>query len=233
MTVARMAATPDAVAPDLLPRVELPPPPPLEELLDATRSRPELLALAEEGRALELQRRATRADVLPELKFSGSWGIRTIWTDSLADPDYRSWNAGLFLSWTLSDGGRTRAAMDGLASRIRQNALERERVRGEVERDVASALADYERARRAARAARESVAAAEEARRVAAEERRWGAATQLEVLEADRTLTEARFQRLAALHDAAVALAELRALLGLLPGDPLPGVPSAGEEERR
>ena len=226
------ADTPLEPADGLLERVELPPPPALADLLAAVAGRPEIRALAEEGRALEIQRRATRAELLPELKFSGSFGIRTIWEDSLADPDYRSWDAGIFLSWTLADGGKTRATIDGIRSRERQNRLERERVRGEVERDLASALADYRRARGAAVAARESVAAAEEARRVAVEERRWGAATQLELLEADRTLTEACFQRLGALHDAAVALAELRALLGLLPGDPLPGTVETGGETR-
>jgi len=226
------ADTPLEPAPGLLEKVELPPSPPLSALLALAGGRPEIRALAEEGRALAIQRRATRADLFPELKFSGSLGIRTIWEDSLADPDYRSWDAGIFLSWTLADGGRTRAVLDGIRSRERQNRLERERLRGEVERDLASALADYRRARAAATAARESVAAAEEARRVAFEERRWGAATQLELLEADRTLTEARFQRLDALHDAAVALAELRALLGLMPDAPLPGVTAPGGETR-
>ncbi len=215
--------TPPDPAEGLLDGVALPPPPPLSALLSAVDRRPEIRALAEEGRALAIQRRATRADLLPELKFSGTLGVRTIWQDSLADPDYRSWDAGIFLSWTLADGGRTRAVLDGIRSRERQNLLERERVRGEVARDLASALADYRQARAAVAAARESVAAAEEARRVAAEERRWGAATHLELLEADRALTEAHFQRLGALHDAAVALAELRALLGILPGAPLPG----------
>ncbi len=226
------ADTPLEPAAGLLEEVELPPPPALADLLAAAGRRPEILALAEEGRALAIQRRATRADLLPELKFSGSFGIRTIWEDSLVDPDYRSWEAGIFLSWNLADGGKTRAVIDGIRSRERQNRLERERVRGEVERDLAAALADYRRARAAAEAARESVAAAEEARRVAVEERRWGAATQLELLEADRTLTDARFQRAGALHDAAVALAELRALLGLLPGEPLPGTGVAGGDTR-
>ena len=206
-----------AAAPGLLDRTELPEPPPLAELIERGQKRPELQALAVEREALALQAQATRAELLPEITLNGSWGIRTIFTSELANTQFAAWNAGVFLRWKLFDGLDARSRVRQIESQRRQNEL-RERSRaGVVAREIVGQHAAYRQARQAAVAAIDAVAQAEEALRVAEEEARWGAATELEVLEAQRTLTEARFQRIEAVHDALVALAELDRLAGRLP----------------
>ncbi len=205
-----------AAAPGLLDREELPEPPPLPELIERGQARPELRALAVEREALALQAQATRAELLPEITLNGSWGIRTIFTSELTNTQFAAWNAGIFLRWKLFDGLDARSRVRQIESQRRQNEL-RERSRaGAVAREIAGQHAAYRQARQAAAAAIDAVAQAVEALRVAEEEARWGAATELEVLEAQRMLTEARFQRIEAIHDALVARAELDRLAGRL-----------------
>ena len=79
----------------------------------------------------------------------------------------------------------------------------------------------YQSAREAVAAAREAVVEAEESRRVAITSRQWGAATALDVLEAERVVTEVRFQELDAVTIAMTALVEIRNLVGLMPYEPL------------
>ena len=107
------------------------------------------------------------------------------------------------------------------SGQFRQSEAQTRLRQGEIARDLVAAMEDYERAREAAAAAAEAMEQAEEARRVAVEQRTWGAATMIEVLEAERILTETRFQRLEAVHDALAALAELHFLVGILPGEEL------------
>ncbi|GAB4368815.1 MAG: TolC family type I secretion outer membrane protein [Acidobacteriota bacterium] len=213
----RPALAPVAAAEGLLERAEPGDPPPLEALIEQGRMRPELRALEIERKALGLQARATRAELLPEITFSGSWGIRTIFTSELTNTQFASWDAGIFLRWRLFDGWQTRSRVRQLASQRRQNELRERRRAAEIAREIVSRHADWRQAAQAARAARDAVAQAEEALRVAEEEARWGAATTLEVLEAQRTLTEARFERVQAVHDALVARADLDRLAGRLP----------------
>lgn len=213
----RGPTSPVTVVPDLLARAELPTAPDVEALLLTAASRPEFEALEVNREALALQRRAVQTQLRPEVVFNGSYGIRTIFTDELGNTEFASWDAGVFLNWQLFDGFATRSQMRQISSQIEQNALFERARYGEVARDLLAARAAYEEAVEAAAAATEGVAQAEEALRVAEEESRWGAATPLQVLEAQRTVTETQFQRLQAVHDALVALADIHRLAGEMP----------------
>jgi HAE1 family hydrophobic/amphiphilic exporter-1 len=224
-SMGRPALAPVRAAPGLLERDELPDPPGIERLVELGEARPEFKAYAFEREALDLQRKATRADLLPEVSFVGSYGISTIFSDELTNNEFASWDAGIYLTWKLFDGFETRSRAEQVSSRRRQNELLEERRRGELARDAVSALEEYRRAREAMNAAIVAVQQAEEALRVAEEESRWGAATTLDVLEAQRTLSDGRFLRLQAVHDALRARADLSQLVGLLPGTPFEETP--------
>ena len=224
-SIGRPPLAPVEAAAGLLEVDALPDPPGIERLVELGVSRPEFRAYAVERDALALQRKATRAELLPEISFAGSYGISTIFSDELTNNDFASWDAGIYLTWKLFDGYETRARAQQVASRRRQNELLEERRRGEVARDAVSALEEYRRAREAMSAAIVAVRQAEETLRVAEEESRWGAATTLDVLEAQRTLSDARFQRYQAVHDALRARADLSQLVGLLPGTPFEETP--------
>ncbi|MDQ7007163.1 MAG: TolC family protein [Acidobacteriota bacterium] len=199
----------------------LPELPPLDALLAAAARRPDLAALQTERKALDHEHQVWRAGLLPDLKFSGSWGISTIFTEELLNADFSSWNAGVFFEWTLFDGRQTRYKLAELRSRKRQNEWSEKTRLGEIERDLARAAAEYRRARMAADAALDSVALAEETLRVAQANHAWGAATTLDLLLGHQGLRAARFEQLTAVHDALVALADVHAMVGRLPFQPL------------
>jgi multidrug efflux system outer membrane protein len=180
--------------------------------------RPEIVALDLQLRSLEMQMKVIRADRYPSLRFSGSYGIRTIDTENLTDTDYSSWSAGVYVSLPIYDSGDRRAQIEELASQKRQAALRREARIGELGEDLVTGISAYRSARGAAEAAVVAEQRAEESQRVALEEFRLGAATVLDTLEAERTLTEARLQKLEARRDALAALAIVETLAGDWPG---------------
>jgi HAE1 family hydrophobic/amphiphilic exporter-1 len=217
----REALTPVTIAPSVLSGARLAPLPPLDALLARVPDKPSLEALRVEQLSLEQEQRVYRANLLPDVSFSGSYGIRTIFSEELANADFASWDVGLFFDWPLYDGGETRSKIAELRSRQRQIELNARTRRAEAERDLVATAAEYRRAREAARVAAQVVDEARETLRVAEENFRFGAATSLDVLDGQRTLTQARFDRIQAVHDALVARADLCALLGLLPLEPL------------
>jgi HAE1 family hydrophobic/amphiphilic exporter-1 len=220
-SLGRDALAPIEVESSVLTSASLEPLPPVEQLIARVPDKPSLSALRMEQQSLEQEQKVFRANLLPDLRFSGSYGISTIFSEELTNTDFASWNVGLFVDWPLYDGGQTRSKMAELRSRQRQSELSERRRRAEAERDLVAAAAEYRRAREAAEIAGEVVAEAVETLRVAEESYRLGAATTLDVLDGQRTLTQARFDRLQAVHDALVAKADLHATLGLLPFAPL------------
>ncbi|HHN74828.1 MAG TPA: TolC family protein, partial [Acidobacteria bacterium] len=112
---------------------ELPVLPSLERLLAATDRRPDLAALRTERAALDQEHRVWRAGLLPDLKFSGSWGISTVFTEELANTDFAAWNAGVFLEWNLFDGRQTRHKLEEIRSQQRQNEWSEKTRHGEIE----------------------------------------------------------------------------------------------------
>lgn len=217
----REAMTPVRVTGSVLSDAALEPLPALDTLLARIPDKPSLAALRTEQRSLEQEQKVFRANLLPDLRFSGGYGINTIFSEELVNTDFASWNVGLFVDWPLYDGRETRSKIAELRSRQRQTGLSERARRAEAERDLVAAAAEYRRAREAALVARQAVEEARETLRVAEETYRLGAATSLDVLDGQRSLTQARFERLRAVHDALVARANVHNLLGLLPFEPL------------
>lgn len=205
----------------LLEKRELPPLPGLDDLVLRAGKRPDLSAMRTERAALEKESRVWHSNLLPDLKFSGSYGISTVFTGELTNSDFASWNAGVFLDWTFFDGRETQNKVAEIRSQQRQNELREKTRLGEIQRDLVQAVVEYSRARMAAHAAQQAVEVAEETRRVAEANYAWGAATSLDQLQAVQAVSSARFQLLTAVHDLLAASAEIHALVGRLPFEPL------------
>lgn len=125
-----------------------------------------------------------------------------------------SWDVGLSLTWSLWDGGRVRAERaqaDRLASAARRRLEEfDERLALEVRQrqlDISSHQA-------AAAAADDAIRAARDTRRIVNERYLAGAATALEVLDANFTLLEVELDRTRALSNLRLAEAQLERALG-------------------
>ena len=192
-----------------------------ESLLGAAYARADLQALEKEREVLDRLRGIEKAGHLPELNFSGSFGYQAIATGNLTDSNFQNWSAGMFLEWNLYDGGATRARVQQIDSRRTRSLLTTDDRKAEIARDLLAGMQRYRSAREAVSAAGEAIVEAEESLRVATASRQWGAATTLDVLEAERVLTEVRFQELDAVTIAMTALVEIRNLVGLMPYEPL------------
>jgi HAE1 family hydrophobic/amphiphilic exporter-1 len=211
--------------PDPLPVV-----PDYEVLLEqASRTRPELLRFEYGRRVLEAGQRVTRADTLPEISASGSVGISSFDAHNLTDASFRNWSVGVFVRWTLFDGFRTSSAVGRLKSQVRQSELQEAAFRNALAREVERASGEWKRGLQAVEVAELASEQAHEARRLAEESFQWGAASVLEILEAERSVQQAELSKAESYYTALTALADLKFLVGLRPDAPLDvGPPAAG-----
>jgi len=125
-----------------------------------------------------------------------------------------SWDAGLNLTWSLFDGGRTRA--DIAEASANQRAAE-ERLKEFdtiINLEVRQRRLDLASAQASIQAAEDGVRSATEARRVLAERFSAGVATNTDILDAQASLLQAELERTRALADAQLAAARLERALG-------------------
>jgi outer membrane protein TolC len=203
--------------PDPLPVV-----PGYEVLLEqASRTRPELLRFEYGRRVLEAGERVTRTDTLPEISAAGNIGINSFDVNNLGKLSYRNWNVGVFLRWTLFDGFRTSSAVARLKSQVRQSELEEAAFRNALAREVERSSGEWRRGLEAIEVAELASEQAREAQRLAEESFQWGAASVLEILEAERSVQQAELSRAEAYYVALTALADVKFLVGLRPDAPL------------
>jgi len=200
-------------------------------LEQASLTRPELLRFELGRRVLKAGQRVTRADTLPEISAAGSIGINSYDAHNLTDPTFRNWSAGVFLRWTIFDGFRTSSAVARLESQVRQSRLEEAAFRNALAREVERSSGEWRRGLQAIEAAELASEQARAARRLAEESFRWGAASVLEILEAERSFQQAELSKAESYYVALTALADVKFLVGLRPDAPLdPVLAAAGSE---
>jgi outer membrane protein TolC len=191
---------------------------------------PQFAALVEEARARRAERQAmqeriasageritaVRAAQLPVVSVTGGYDV--------ARPNPRifpraaewkpSWDAGLNLSWSLWDGGRSRADLAQASATHRaaeQRLLEFDTV---LDVEVRQRALEVASAGSAIAAAEDGVASAAEARRVVTERFAAGVATNTDVLDAQIALLSAELDRTRALANARLAAARLDRAVG-------------------
>jgi outer membrane protein len=127
---------------------------------------------------------------------------------------FRSWNVALVLNWPIFSGFETlgkvrQAKVDYTQSKLAQSQLTR-RVRLEVQ----DAFGKVREAKERVGAIGETVDQAQRGVDIARVRFQNGVGIQLELLDAQVALTTARVNRIAALHDLAVSVSELRRAVG-------------------
>jgi outer membrane protein TolC len=185
-------------------------------LAEALANRPELHQAAGQ---VDINRKLisiARAGSRPSLSLSSALQWSGISDDFGPSKDewYRSWNASLNLSWPIFTGfavsGQVRQAkVDLYQSELAQSGLERQ-----VRLDVEQAAGNLEEASERLLALGETVDQALRGVAIARVRYENGMGTQLELLDAEVALTQARVNRIAALHDLAIAQSELRRAVG-------------------
>jgi outer membrane protein TolC len=162
----------------------------------ATQTRREVRIAEEQVRTSALERKAVSAEYLPSLEFVGDYGVSGITPTNTDLPTRR---AAIQLNVPIFNGGLTRGRLTVATSRERQSELELGSVRGQVEEDVRLALATLRTAAAQVRAADESVSLAQRELEMSRDRFRAGVADNLEVVNAQTSLANARDAQITAL----------------------------------
>lgn len=186
----------------------------------ALANRPELQRYRHSRSVLEAAEGVARADLRPDIAARATLGINSYRIDNLARPSLHDWTVRLNVRWTLFDGHRTRSMIGQYRSQRRQSELEEEAFRARLMHDLERVTGDWRQATETIEVAALAVDQAQEARRVAEDLYSLGAATFLNVLDAERALRQAELSRLQGVHAARLALAELKTLVGFRPDAP-------------
>jgi HAE1 family hydrophobic/amphiphilic exporter-1 len=192
------------------------PVPTFEEVLaSAWKRRPELSELHNRQKiASELVAIADAGDK-PRLDLKASTG----WQDFESGPfsgDGKTWSGGLFVSWPLFDGMRTRGKVAQAQSDVRTLGIEEARLIDAVSLQARTALDNVAEAAAIASALSGTVAQAERLLALAEKGYEFGVKTRLDVEDAEMNLTAARGNLARARRDELVARTDLRHVMGLL-----------------
>ncbi|HEU5072125.1 MAG TPA: TolC family protein [Verrucomicrobiae bacterium] len=189
-------------------------------IAQALARRPELNALRK-GEALAKESVTTaKSGYKPSVQLYGGYGWRnSSFVDDLAT-DVRGWNAGAQLSWNIFDGRQTQGKVTEARARLEQSHLQLDDSSRQIELEVRTAYSTFIEAREVLDATQKVVEQGDEALRLAKSRYDAGTGTQLDVLNAETSLTEARTTKNEALHDYLVARASLERAIGQDVPDP-------------
>jgi TolC family type I secretion outer membrane protein len=130
------------------------------------------------------------------------------------DHDINGWNAGAELQWNIFDGALTHGKVieaDALYEKSKTDLVDQSR---QIEIEVRTAYSDFMEAREVLESQKTVQAEAEEALSEARSRADAGTGTQLDVLDAETSLTQARTTQIQALHDYDTARAKLQRAIG-------------------
>src|SRR5512139_401902 len=181
---------------------------------EAVSSRPEIQAIGWNERIYDEAIGIYKADMQPRLDLNGAFGWSVRETQNFFEPNYKKWSLSVTLKVPVFDGWRT-------AGRVAQARADRDKV--DQDRVALETLIDLEAKQAVDRlrvassvfhAAELNVGQARKALEMTEANYRLGAATTLDVLDAQAAFTQAEFTRLEALHAHANARAGLRYVTG-------------------
>jgi outer membrane protein len=196
---------------------------PLEEagtdalIAEAERKRPELSRLRIAERSSEAQLELARAESRMRLDASASYGIVSRLTKNLLDPMYSSWNVGVNFTLPVFDGFRRSGLVTQAAANRRAARLEREKVEQQVRLGLRQVSDELRAAQETIAAARANIAQAERVLTMTQENYRFGAATTLDIVDAQTAVTLARTNLLSGLFAYCTARADMNWTLGRHP----------------
>ncbi|MFA6959780.1 MAG: TolC family protein [Opitutaceae bacterium] len=187
----------------------------LQAALDEARlNRPELLRLAKTIQAQARNIDYTKANYQPTLDLVGAYGLYKDRTSDSFSDSREGWTVGVESTWAIFDGRATAGRVAQAKSQYRQADLRLKEQTLAVEVEVRTALSSLQEAAELADAATKVIEQAAESLRLADARYGAGSATQLDVLQAQVSLTKARDNQLQANYSYNVALANVRRAIG-------------------
>ena len=151
----------------------------------------------------------------PSAQLFAGYGARN---SSFSDNPGRAvygWNAGAQVSWDIFDGRLTQGKVDEARALHIKSRTEIDDTMRRIELEVRTAYSNFIEAKEVLESQKKVQESAEEALRLANARADAGTGTQLDVLNAQTALTEARTTQIVALHDYSVARARLERAVGV------------------
>jgi TolC family type I secretion outer membrane protein len=188
----------------------------LDAALDAARAnRPELQAYAQQLTAAEAGVRIARAGYYPTLGASAGWEVfRDPLKPSVSD-DRDGWIVGLKSTWAIWDGRSTAGKVHTAKAKAEQARLSMQEQQLSIDVEVRRAFATWQEAVELVTVSNKVVEQAKEALRLSRARFDVGAATQLDVLQAQNALTDAGNNQVQALYSYNVSVTQLRTAMSL------------------
>ena len=187
------------------------PQPDVQSSIDAgLAARPEWKAVGEQIRATENQKSAARASRLPAVHFSGNWSQLGTWPSSVIPVYTYSGN----LAFPLFTGGRIRAEVARADLDVQKLLQQQADLRNQIALEVKQALINLDSARSQVRVANLGVQLSREEVSQARDRFRAGVANNIEVIQAQDSLSRANDNQIAALYRFNQARADLAHSIG-------------------
>ena len=190
----------------------------LQSALDAARlNRPELKRLQKLVDAGEQTVVVAKSSYYPNLAVAGGWEGEKNPFDVAPNTSssVSGWYVGLKSQWAIFDGAATRGKVMQARSAVEQSRLSLADATLGVDVSVRQAYSAWQESSELVDATRKTVAQAEESLRLARARYGSGAATQLDVQQAQVDLTQARTNEVQANYTYLVSIAALRQAMGL------------------
>ncbi|MBM3744373.1 MAG: TolC family protein [Acidobacteria bacterium] len=184
---------------------------------EAARRRPELLRLRIAERSAATQLDLARAESRMRVDFTAHYGVMARLPENLVNSKFVRWTTGVNLTLPVFDGFRRSGLVWQATASQRAARLEREKTEQQIRLSLEQGLDELAAARQTIAAARANLGQAERVLTMMQENYQHGAATTLDVVDAQTALTAARVNLLRGLHDHAVARANLRWAAGRTP----------------
>jgi outer membrane protein TolC len=183
-------------------------------LARAVEKRPELAALR---KAQNLRREdiiQAKAGFKPSAQIFGGYQWQSLPYENNQSQDLSGWTAGAQVSWNIFDFGLTRGKIMEAQAHYERARLDVDETRRQIELEVRTAYSNFIEAREVLESQKAVQEEAEEALRLAEARMTAGSSTQLDVLNAQTALTQARTTQAQALHDYSVARARFQRAVG-------------------
>ena len=180
----------------------------------AFQSRPELAALRKSVLLREEGVIQAKAGYKPSFQTFGGYESRSSSFSRDLGRDVSGWFAGAQMSWDIFDGLLTKGKVDEARARLHKARLETDDTGRRIELEVRTAYSNFLEAREVIESQKKVQEQAEEALRLATARAEAGSGTQLDVLNAQTSLTEARTTQIQALRDYSVARARFDRAIG-------------------
>jgi outer membrane protein len=140
---------------------------------------------------------------------SSAYGIVARFPKNLFNANYARWSVGVNVTLPVFDGFRRSGLVTQATASQRSVRLEREKVEQQVRLGLRQALDELQAAAETVAAARANIAQAEKVLAMTQANYKYGAATTLDVVDAQTALSEAKTNLLRGMHDYSVARANL------------------------